>query len=219
MITDEQLRNAPPHGRLLWFFLWLVPVLKPVLQWPVSFLFGNTTGATLGKVYRLRDKGAFHDAWVMATEAARRVRPKPTSMRSFWWQSMRSLFWWQLVAAGAECVPELGAEERAALEQLLTSAPEPGGLLAAQSYASLARARWSAADPEGAIQAARLAVDADGTWAHGHVQLGWYGLMTRRFDPLPHLHAAIAADSSALGSIRGIPEFAGAPGLLDALLT
>lgn len=104
-------------------------------------------------------------------------------------------------------------------EQLLKLAPEPGGVLAAQSYAPLARARWRTADPEGAIKAARLAVDADGTWAHGHVQLGWYGLMTRRFDPLPHLHAAIAADPGALGRIREIPAFANEPDLLDTLLT
>lgn len=106
MITDEQLRNAPPHGRLLRFCLWLVPVLKPVLQWPAWLLFRNTAAMTLGRVYRLRDKGDFHEAWVMAAEAARRLRPKPASMGS--------MFWWQLVAAAAGCASELGAEECAA---------------------------------------------------------------------------------------------------------
>lgn len=211
MITDEQMRNAPPYGRLLRLFLWLVPKLKPVLQWPVWLLFRNTAASRLGKVYRLRDEGKFRDGWAIAAEAARRSRPKPGSMRSF--------FWWQLVAAAASCASELGTEESAALEQILASAPEPGGMLAAQSYMSLARARWRAADPEGAIKASRLAVDADGTWAHGHVLLGWYGLVTRRYDPLPHLRAAIAADATALGRIREIPEFANAPGLLDALFT
>ena len=211
MITDEQMRNAPPYGRLLRFFLWLVPKLKPVLQWPFWLLFRNTAASRLGKVYRLRDEGKFRDGWVIAVETARRSRAKPGSMRS--------LFWWQLVAAAAGCAAELGAEESAAIEELLASAPEPGGMLAAQTYASLAQARWRAADPEGAIKASRLAVDADGTWAHGHVLLGWYGLMTRRFDPLPHLRAAIAADAAALGRIREIPEFTNAPGLLDALLT
>src|SRR5438045_984437 len=116
VITDEQLRNAPPHGPVLRFVLWLVPYLKPVLRWPVQLLFRNSAGAALGRTYHLRDSGRFQEGWTNAVGAARRLRPKPGSI----W----SLFWWQLVAAAAQCAEELGGEERATLEQLLSEAPE-----------------------------------------------------------------------------------------------
>jgi hypothetical protein len=209
MLTDEELRNAPPYGRVLRFAIRLVSVLKPVLRWPIGLLLRNSPAAALGRTHRLRDDGKFQEGWTTAIEALQRLSPKPASLRSF--------LWWQLVAAAAQCGAELGGQERAALEHLLTQAPEPGGMMAAQAFASLARAGWRAGDREGAIKAARLAVDADATWAHGHVLLGWYGLVTQGFDPLPHLRAAVVADPGALAEIRTIPEFANAPGLLDLL--
>jgi hypothetical protein len=220
MITDEQLRNSPPHGRLVRFLTWFVPKLKPVL-WPVWLLTRNTAGGKLAEAKHLRGEGEFREAWTTAAETARLLGTQAlVRQRSLlWWQEVRRFLWWQLVTEAAECVPELGAEERAELEEFLRAAPEPGGVMAAQSYAALSRARWKAADQDGAIEAARLAVDADATWAQGHILLGWYGLTTRRFDPVPHLHAAITADPPVLRYIRGIPEFAAEPGLLDTLLT
>lgn len=80
-----------------------------------------------------------------------------------------------------------------------------------------ARWTWTGGDRDGAIRLARQAILADASSVDAYILLGWYGLVTGRFDPLPHLREALKVDPSCREAIRTNRDFAGAPGLLRSL--
>ena len=77
--------------------------------------------------------------------------------------------------------------------------------------------RWRAGETEAALAFALRAVLADPSWSYGHIFLGWLGLVSGRFDPLPHLREALRLDPAAARSIRDSRTLAEAPGLLKPL--
>jgi hypothetical protein len=189
----------------------VVPIMRLLCRLipPLGRAIGNTSGGRMGAAFRARDRGDHRGAFALATAGLTHTAERH--------RFMADLNWWQFLDIAAREAEHLGDAERAEVAQALNAAPGPGGMLAAGCFSLVARWRWSGGDRDGAIRLAREAILADSSSVDGHVLLGWYGLVTGRFDPLPHLREALKVDPSCREVIRSNPDFAGAPGLLRSL--
>lgn len=126
------------------------------------------------------------------------------------------IYWWSFLDLAVEEARSLGPAERDRVVELAGRGPL-GGMFAAQTLRRLAGWLWDAGEHETALSLAQRSVLADPSWAHGHVFLGWIGLISGRHDPLTHLREALRVDPSCAKQITANPSFAGAPDLLRSL--
>jgi hypothetical protein len=194
---------ATPVLRLL---CWLLPPLRHAIR--------NTSPSRMGVAFRARDRGDHQSAFALAMDGLARCRFATDKQRA---EFMADLNWWTFLDLAAQEAQHLGDAERARVAQALDAAPAPGGMLAARCMCRVARWRWTGGDGDDAIRLARQAILADSSSVDAHVLLGWYGLVTGRFDPLPHLREALKVDDSCRETIRTNRDFATAPGLLRSL--
>jgi hypothetical protein len=194
---------ALPVLRLL---CWVLPPLRRAIK--------DTSASRMGAAFRARDRGDHQGAFALAMEGLARCRFASDKQRA---EFMADLNWWGFLDLAAQEAHHLGDAERAQVAQMLDAAPAPGGMLAARCMCQVARWRWTGGDRDGAIRLARQAILADSSSVDGHVLLGWYGLVTGRFDPLPHLREALKVDASCRETISTNRDFATAPGLLRSL--
>ncbi len=183
---------------------------------PLGRAIGRTSGGIAGRVFRSRDRGDHAAAFVAALEGIElqeRRREATGELR----RHMAEFEWWQFLNLAADEAERLGPVERARVTELLERARTPGGMLAASCLRTIAGWRWQAGDHDGAVAIARRMVLADPSWPHGHIFLGWVGLITGRHDPLPHLREALRVDPACASAITGNRELAEAPGLLRSL--
>lgn len=174
----------------------------------------ETSAARMGAAFRTRDQGDHRGAFAAAMDGLARCRFATDKQRA---EFMADLNWWSFLHLAAQEAEHLGDAERAQVAQALDAAPAPGGMLAAACLSLVARWKWRGGDRDGAIRLAREAILADSSSVDAHVLLGWYGLVTGRFDPLPHLREALKVDPSCRETIRSNADFASAPGLLRSL--
>jgi len=192
------------------------PVLRPIFRalrvFPgVRSRLDGGLGGRSGALIRLMEKKQFRDAFNCALDG---VTYCETHGSPF---DMQKMYWWIFIEGAARCANDLGDDERQQVVARLVAAPAPGGLYEARCLEMLARWRWRAQDADGAIDLARRAVLADATWPHGHIILGWYGLITGKFDPLPRLREAVRVSPGALEEIRANADFARFPELIAAI--
>jgi hypothetical protein len=194
----------------------VVPILRLLCRLipPLGRAIRNTSAGRMGVAFRTRDRGDHREAFALAMEGLARCRFAPGTQRA---EFMADLNWWTFLDVAAHEAQHLGDAERAQVAQALDAAPAPGGMLAASCMCRVARWRWIGGDRDGAIRLAREAIMADSSSVDGHVLLGWYGLVTGRFDPLPHLRRALEVDPACRETICTNPDFANAPGLLRSL--
>jgi hypothetical protein len=193
-----------------------VPVLR-LLCWmipPLDRALNDTAPARMGAAFRKRDQGDHEGAFATAMEGLARCAAATSRQRAM---LPVELQWWEFLRIAAQEAEHLGEAERAQVAEALDTAPAPGGMLAAECLSLVARWTWTSGNRNGAIRLARQAILADPSSVDAHVLLGWYGLVTGRFDPLPHLREALKVDPSCREAIRTNPDFAGAPGLLRSL--
>lgn len=194
----------------------VVPVLRLLCRVfpPLRRAVDATSGARMGAAFRARHRGDHRGAFLSAMEGLGRCRFATDRHRG---EFMADLIWWTFLDLAATEAEHLGDAERAQVIQALDAAPAPGGMLAAMTLCRVSEWRWKTGDRDGAIRLARQAVLADASWVHTHVLLGWFGLVSGQFDPLPHLREALRVDPSCAESIRANPDLASAPGLLRSL--
>jgi hypothetical protein len=184
---------------------------------PLGRAIGRTSGGIAGRVFRSRDRGDHAAAFAAALEGMdlqeRRRLLKGGELR----RDFAEFEWWNFLHLAADEAEHLGPTERARVAELLEQAPTPGGMFAASCLRRIAGWRWQAGDRDGAIALARRMVLADPSWPHGHIFLGWVGLITGRHDPLPHLREALRVDPACARAITANRELADAPGLLRSL--
>lgn len=193
-----------------------LPILRLLCRLipPLRRAINDTSAGRMGAAFRTRDRGDHQGAFVQAMDGLARCRFATDQQRG---EFMADLNWWSFLDLAAREAQHLGEAERVQVAQALDSAPAPGGMLAAACMCRVARWRWTAGDRERAILLARQAILADSSSVDGHVLLGWYGLVTGRFDPLPHLREALRVDPACREAISTNPDFAAAPGLLRSL--
>ncbi len=216
---DYMATQARPRGHLLlWAAKWLiVPVLRLACRVfpPLGRAAGRTTGGLQGRVFRNRDRGDHRAAYAAALEGMTRQRSSGHS--ESWRDDMREFHWWSFLDLAAREAENLGDNERAEVTRLVETASSPGGMHAAWCLRRIAGWRWQTNDIDAALTYAKRAVLADPSWPDAHITLGWFGLVSGRFDPLPHLREALRVDATCAQVIRENPEFAGAPGLLRSV--
>lgn len=218
---DLQEQLARPSYRLWAAFatalgVVAVPVLR-LLCWvipPLGRALDDTGAARMGAAFRKRDRGDHEGAFTTAMEGLARCAAATSRQRAM---LPVDLHWWEFLRIAGEAAEHLGDAERVRVVEALDTAPAPGGMLAAECLSLVARWTWTRGDRDGAIRLARQAILADASSVDAHVLLGWYGLITGRFDPLPHLREALKTDPSCRDAIRSNRDFAGAPGLLRSL--
>lgn len=195
----------------------VVPLLRVVCRVvpPLGRALARTTGGLQGAVFRNRDRGDHRVAYTAALEGV--ARQRRAGREGHWLRDMDELQWWMFLDLAAREAEHLGEAERAHVVELLEAAPTPGGMVAAWCMARIAGWRWTSRDRDGAITMARRAIAADPSWPHSHILLGLFGLLSGRFDPLPHLREALAVDASCAESIRTNRAFVQAPGLMRSL--
>ncbi|ACG74545.1 hypothetical protein AnaeK_3329 [Anaeromyxobacter sp. K] len=181
---------------------------------PLRRAVNNTPGGRMGAAFRAREGGDHRGAFLTAMEGLGKCR-FATDMDPG--EFMADLNWWMFMDLASTEAEHLGDADRVQVAQVLDAAPAPGGMFAAKSLCRVSVWRWKAGDRDGAIKLARLAVLADASWVHTHVLLGWFGLVSGSFDPLPHLREALRVDPSCGESIRTNADLAAAPGLLKSL--
>jgi hypothetical protein len=196
-------------AKTLAFFVVAIMRLLCRLIPPLGRAIGNTSGGRMGAAFRARDRGDRQGAFALAMEGMTQIAER----HGF----MADLNWWQFLDIAAQEAEHLGDAERVQVAQALDAPPAAGGMLAAACLSRAARWSWTGGDRDGAIRLAREAILADSSSVDGHVLLGWYGLVTGRFDPLPHLREALKVDPSCREIIRSNRDFVGAPGLLRSL--
>lgn len=189
----------------------LVPLLRALCRAvpPLRRALDRTSGGLAGKAFRQRDAGDRAAAFATALEGAA-LQERSRSPQA-------PLCWWMFVDLAGQQADHLTETERARVAELVDRAPGPGGMFAAASLQRIAGWRWDAGDRDGALAFARRAVLADPSWPHGHVFLGWVGLVTGRHDPLPHLREALRLSPECARTILENAELRAAPGLLRAL--
>lgn len=196
----------------------LLPVLRLACRLlpPLGRLLARTTAGLLGSVFRKRDAGdhlAAYEAALLGLERQEVREGRWSSLLPDW----REWYWWQFLALAAGEAEHLGIHERAHVSSLFDRVPSPGGMYAAWCLQRFADWRWKDGDTDGALTLAQRAVLADSSWGHAHVYLGWLGLASGRFDPLPHLRDALRVEPSSAETIRATQAFAETPDLLRSL--
>jgi hypothetical protein len=167
-----------------------------------------------GAVFRNRDRGDHRAAFSAAMEG---VALSDQGVAASSIGPGQDFYFWTFLDLAAKEAKHLGEEDRRMVEGLAETAPAPGGMLAASCLRDISGWRWEEGDREGAIKLAKQAILADPSWPHSHILLGWFGLVSGRFDPLPNLRAALQADPSCAQDIRANRDFAGTKALLDSL--
>lgn len=203
---------------LLWIGKWfVVPVLRLACRLvpPLGRVLSATTGGLQGRVFRNRDRGDHRAAFAAALEGMERQHRSPHD--GTWSSDIREHHWWSFLDLAAREAELLGDDDRVHVERLVEAARSPGGMQAAWCLRRIATWRWKTDETEAALTYAKRAVLADPSWPHGHIFVGWLGLVSGRFDPLPHLREALRVDSTCAESILETPEFAQAHGLLQSL--
>jgi len=194
----------------------VVPVMRLVCRVfpPLRRAVNNTAGGRMGAVFRSRDRGDHRGAFSAAMEGLVRCSLATEKQRAAF---MTDFYWWMFLDLAATEAEHLGDVERAQVAEVLRAPPAPGGMLAAKCFCRVSVWQWKAGDRDGAVRLARQAVLADGSWVHTHVLLGWFGLVSGEFDPLPHLREALRVDPSCAEAIRSNSDLSAAPGLLRSL--
>ena len=212
--TARQSRFWAAYAKAFAFVV--VPVLRLLCRVfpPLRRAVNNTSSARMGAAFRTRDRGDHRGAFLAAMEGLAGCRFATDKHRA---EFMADLNWWMFLDLAATEAEHLADAERAQVAQALDEAPAPGGRFAAKILCRVSVWRWKAGDRDGAIRLARQAVLADASWVDTHVLLGWFGLVSGRFDPLPHLREALRVDPSCGESIRANADLAAAPGLLKSL--
>jgi hypothetical protein len=215
--TARQSRFWGAFGKALAFVV--VPVLRLLCRVfpPLRRAVNDTSSGRMGAAFRMRDRGDHRGAFLAAMEGLARCGFATDKHRVEFMADLNCLNWWRFLDLAATQAEHLGDAERGQVTQVLDEAPAPGGMFAAKSICRVSVWRWKAGDRDGAIRLARQAVLADASWVHTHVLLGWFGLVSGRFDPLPHLREALRVDPSCGESIRANADLAAAPGLLRSL--
>ncbi len=188
----------------------VVPFLRTVVRLvpPLRKAIRRSTGATFAKVFDHRDRGDHRAAYEAALEGLDR-HTGGTEMRAF--------HWWSFLDLASREAAHLGRPEQDHVMQRLEMAEAPGGVHAAWCLQRMGGWMWERGDTDAALRYARHAVVADPSCPDAHVFLGWLGLVTGRFDPLPHLQEALRVDASSAEDIVGSADFVSAPGLLRSL--
>ncbi len=192
-------------------FLRLVSHLVP----PLGRAMGRTSGGIAGRVFRSRDRGDHAAAFAAALEGLERGQRRQPSTGGR--RHAAEFDWWFFLHLAANEADHLSEAERSRIVELFEQAHTPGGMLAASCLRSMAGWRWQAGDRASALALARRMVLADPSWPHGHIFLGWLGLVTGSHDPLPHLREALRVDPSCASEISANRAFADAPDLLRSL--
>lgn len=194
----------------------IVPALRLVLRaFPAAARAARRhPGSMQGSIFQARDRGDHRAAFSAAMEGVAFSNQGVTASSI---GPGQDFYFWTFLDLAAQEAQHLSEEERRRVEGFLEEAPAPGGMLAASCLRCISGWRWKEGDREGAIKLAKEAVLADPSWPHSHILLGWFGLVSGRFDPLPTLRAALQADPSCAQEIRANRDFAGAKNLLRAL--
>jgi hypothetical protein len=207
-----------PSPVLIWIAKRLIaPAVRAAARMlpPLRRAMRRNTGYLQGEVFRNRDRGDHRAALAAALEGM--ARQERLRGRRTWFPDMLEFFWWTFLDLAFREAGELGDEERARVIELLETAHSPGGVYAAWCLQRAAEWRRRSGDVEAVVALARRAVLADSSWPYGHIYLGWLGLVTGRFDPLPHLRDVVRFEPSSVETIRSTRAFQEAPGLLEEL--
>jgi len=194
----------------------IVPVLRLVWRlFPsVERAMRRSPGGLQGAVFGNRDRGDHRAAFTAAMEG---VALSNQGAAAYSIGPGADYHYWTFLDLAAAEARHLSEGERRRVEELVEAAPAPGGMLAASCLRCVSGWRWKEGDCDGAINLAKRAILADRSSPHCHILLGWFGLVSGRFDPLPNLRAALQADPSCAQDIRANRDFAGAKDLLRSL--
>jgi len=212
---DRSVRRWTSFGKRL--VTAVVPFLSLLRKTPVlGHAMDQTTVGLRGKVFRNSNRGDHRAAFAAAMEGVKRYQVKREGFLARKGLGSEFFLWSFLEDAVLEA-EYVGVEAQDEVAPLVENARAPSGMHAASCLWRISLWRWRAQKQEEAVRLARLAVVADPSWPYGHVLLGWYGLMTRAFDGLPHLREALRVEPSCSGYILNIAEFVKEPRLLGAL--
>lgn len=191
----EKARSKP--FKEPWFTrgaLFLVRLIKKIPYFKMKI--DDSMGGLSGSIFRCQRSGDHSRATKIAIYALEKYRNKksrfvPEMDHHHWWSFMRH------AVESAKQIDDLELKEK--LIDLAEHGIEPfeGNFVA---VAFLEFSRWKYRDEiyDKAIAYAKIAAEADGTWAEPDFILGWYGLVLGEGDAEEHLTQAIEKDKRIL---------------------
>jgi len=177
-----------------WFLKALAWVLRPLFKTPLfkQYVSGSAGGLS-GNIFSLQRKKEYEKATKISIHALKKFRNKKIKY-------LHHHIWWQFMTHGVESAKHIQNDELR--EQLITLAEtgiEPfKGYSVAYSYLEFSRWKYRTGKHEEAIRYAKVASEADDTWAEPDFLLGWYGLLLSTGSPEEHLSRAIEKDHRVL---------------------
>lgn len=195
---------SKPTGKLIAFAGFLAPLLQPLLQHRfVSRLPGIRLGDEIGTILSRARSGAHGEAASLAMEALRRYRDPPPKEFFLTGHDL----WWLFMYHAAYSLHELGdLEKRDELVEMAANGVEPfRGFHVAGSFIVFAHWKYEEGDYDRAIEFAKIAAEADETYAEADFRLGRYYLALGGGDATEQLGRAIRKDHRMFFRIANDP--------------
>jgi len=176
------------------FFLLIVRLARkvPYLRKKINESEGGLSGA----IFRCQADGDHFQATRIAIFALEKFRNKKCRLVP----GMEHHTWWSFMRHATESA---GQTDDDMLKEKLIALAENGiepfqGIFVAKSFLEFSRWRYRAEIYDKAIEYAKIAADADYTWAEPDFLLGWYGLVLSTGNAETYLSQAIEKDERIL---------------------
>ncbi len=153
-------------------------------------------GGLSGSIFRCQRSGDYSKATETAIYALEKYRHK----KSRFLPEMDHHHWWSFMRNAVESAKQIDDYE---LKEKLINLAEHGiepfeGSFVAVAFLEFSRWKYREEIYDKAIAYAKIAAEADGTWAEPDFILGWYGLILGKGDAEKHLTQAIEKDKRIL---------------------
>lgn len=191
----EEIESKPfKEPPLTKFFVSMFRLLSKIP--PIKRYLNESIGGLNGCIFKLWESNKYEEATKVALFGLEKYRHKKSKMLPF----MNHSHWWQLMQLGVESATNTDKQElKDKLIEHAVSGIEPfEGYDVAQTYLELSKWQYQINEHEKAVEYAKIASEADSTWAEPDFILGWYGLVLGKGDAEMHLSHAIEKDPRIL---------------------
>ena len=191
----EKARNKP--FKEPWFTrgaLFLVRLIKKIPYF--RKMIDDSMGSLSGSIFRCQRNGDHTKATEIGIYALEKYRYKKSRILP----EMDHHHWWSFMRHAVESAKQVDDNE---LKEKLVNLAETGiepfeGNYVAVSFLEFSRWKYSEENYDKAIAYAKVAGEADGTWAEPNFILGWYSLLLGKGNAEEHLTKAIEKDRRIL---------------------
>ncbi|MDH5434913.1 MAG: hypothetical protein OEY19_13300 [Gammaproteobacteria bacterium] len=175
--------KKPPFTNFFVHMLRLISKISPIKRY-----LRETIGGLYGRIFRLWETEEYEEATKVAIFSLEKYRHKNTSENHF--------HWWQFMKHGVDSATKTDNQKlKDKLIEYAISGIEPfKGYDVAYSYLEFSKWQHQIKEHNKAIEYAKIASEADNTWADPDFILGWYSLILGESDAEAHLSRAIEKD-------------------------